>query len=400
MQNILLFEPDPSGHRMVFVRYIVEAIARQGSMRTTLVTSPHGAAAPWVQAMPSALGQSLTLHVAPAPTPHGLPALHPKLGRQWAASEMLRSAATALRAQAGVDYVFIPFLDDYCLFPFAWNRRPFGATPWGGIAVRPRFHLGPMGAHVPPRFEDHVERIAYRGLLRSPTLQALFSIDPYFAPFLGDPRISTVCDPADIAAVAADPDWLPVPDTAVVLLVYGNIDHRKGIEQLLSVAADPSVPDDLVIALVGAQEPSMAPVLDSIVARRLRTLGRLIEVPRRVSDEEEASAFARADIVWGYYPASYSSSGAMVRAGQMGRPFLTTREGLAGRITAEQQSGMVASESDPAALLPRLLELVRAPELRRKMGDAGRRHFGGDTGSAFGDRIAQHLARLPGAPSA
>lgn len=400
MRNILLFEPDPSGHRMVFVRYIVEAVARQGAMRTTLVTSPHGAAAPWVQAMAGTQGHPLALHVAPLPAPHGLPALHPKLGRQWAASTMLQNAVAALRARAGVEYVFIPFLDDYCLFPFAWNGRPFGATPWGGIAVRPRFHLGPMGACVPPRLEDHVERFAYHRVLRSPTLQALFSIDPCFAPFLGDSRISTLCDPADIASAPADRNWLRVPDTAVVMLVYGNIDHRKGIEQLLSVAADPSVPDDLVIALVGAQEPSMAAILNSDIARSLRARGRLIEVTHRVSDAEEASAFARADIVWGYYPASYSSSGAMVRAGQMGRPFLTTREGLAGRITAEQQSGLVAPEKDPAALLPHLLALTRSPDLRRRLGEAGRRHFAGDTGAAFGDRIVQHLTRLADASSA
>ncbi len=393
MRNIILFEPDPFGHRMIFIRYIVEAMARRGGFRATLLTSPRAEAAPWVRAMADQLRDHLSLYVVEEPALAGPAVLHPKLRRQWAATNALRSTVTSLRGQGEVDYVFVPFIDDYCLFPFALHGRPFGATPWGGIAIRPRFHLARMGAFVPRRLEDGVEGWAYRRLLRSPTLDSLFSIDPYLAPFFGDERISTVCDPADIAALPWNRAWLSAPDEAVVLLVYGYIDHRKAVDKLLTAAADPRVPDNLTVALVGAQDPEMAPVLAGAAATRLRQRGRLIEVPRRVSDEEEASAFARADIVWGYYPGSYCSSGAMVRAGQTGRPLLTTREGLVGRITAEQKSGLIAPEGDAEVLLEQLVALTEMPELRQQLGAAGLRRFATATGAAFGDQIVEHLDR-------
>uniref|UniRef100_UPI0015762E1D glycosyltransferase n=1 Tax=Sphingomonas bacterium TaxID=1895847 RepID=UPI0015762E1D len=388
MRHIVLYEPDASGHRLVYVRYILEAIARAGGMRATLVTSRRVQELDWT-ALRARLGDRLAFHVVDeAPVPFGLRWLPAKLALQFARCRQLRAA---VRALGTVDHVFVPFVDDYCLFPFAWRPRPFGRTPWSGIAVRPRFHLAGTGAQVPPRKEDRVEAWAYRRLLRDRSLATLFSIDPYIASALGDPRVVAVCDPADIADERADREWLPAAPDAVVLLVYGYVDHRKAIDRLLAVAADPRMPAALTVALVGAQDAGMAPVLRGRDAGALRARGRLIEVARRVSDAEEAAAFARADIVWGYYPGNYCSSGAMVRAGLMERPLMATQEGLVGLLTRQSGSGLTAPEADDEALLEGLSQLAGDAGLRARLGQAGRRRFAASTGAAFGDRIAGGL---------
>lgn len=387
--HIVLFEPDPSGHRMVYVRYIVEAMARRGTLRATLVTSARGAASPILRDLdPAAAACLSTVTIDDPATLPGVPA---KLQRQFGHVARLRRAVRQLSRHDPVDQVFVPFLDDYGLLPLAVYRRPFGALPWSGIMIRPRFHLAAMGAQVPPRPVDRVEGWAYRRHLRSPTLATMFSIDPYLAPYLDDPRVVSLPDPADITQVTADRDWLGVADDAVVLLVYGYIDGRKAIDRLLSVAADPRMPKALVIALVGTQDPAMAPVLAAPDAQRLRSEGRIVEVARHVSDQEEASAFARADIVWAYYPGSYCSSGAMVRAGQMERPILGGDEGLVGHLTRQQESGLTAPEHDDDALFAALSRLAGDASLRRTLGAAGRRAFAASTGAAFGDAIVGRL---------
>jgi hypothetical protein len=396
MRHIVLFEPDPSGHRMVFVRYIVEAMRDHGGLRATLATSRRGASSPLL----ADISDALELHIVAVPDAHPLGRVLPsKLARQFTQTRMLRSAVQNIGSHDPVDHVLIPFVDDYCLFPFAVRKRPFGPTPWSGIAIRPRFHLAKSGAEVPERHADTIEQAAYRHMLRNPTLHRLFCIDPCFMPFMDDPRIVTVPDPADIVDHDADRTWLPVAHDAVVLLAYGYIDHRKAIDRLLTIVADPRMPKSLVLALVGTQDAEMTPVLQGPVAGELRRSGRLVEIARHVSEAEEASAFLRADIVWGYYPGNYCSSGAMVRAGQMGRPLLAGRQGLVGHLTGLYRSGLSASEEDDEAVLQQLARLATSPELRRELGNNGQRHFAHATGASFGRRIVQHLAGQPSGAS-
>lgn len=392
MRHLVLYEPDASGHRMVFVRYILDAAARAGGIRVTLVTSQRAAAIDWVAAMRTGSEHWLSFHLAEDAVPVGsLRYLPTKFARQAAHARTLRRVVARIGVDDPVDHVLIPFLDDYCLFPFAWTRRPFGSIRWSGLAVRPRFHLAGAGAMVPRRKEDAIEAMAYRRMLDHQTLGTLFSIDPLFASAF-DTRVRTVGDPGDIAAEEPGHGWLPVGDDAVVILAYGHIDRRKAVDRLLASAADSRMPASLTVALVGEQAAGMDMILDGPDARMLQAAGRLIRVARRVSDAEEAAAFARADIIWGYYPGNYCSSGAMVRAGQMARPLLTTREGLAGFLTRESGSGLTAPENDAHAVTHQLERLAHDAALRASLGAAGFRRFAADTGAAFGDRIIAGLS--------
>lgn len=392
--HIALFEPDPSGHRMVFVRYILEAMVRRGDMRATLILFPKAMHAPQVEALRDTYGSVLDIHVVKEPdSVRGPLAFSGKLSRQLGHARRLREAVARLKENGRVDHVHIPFADDYALFPFAMRRRPFGETPWSGIAIRPRFHLGRAGAVVPARPEDRVEAWAYRGLLRSTTLQTLFSIDPFLAEQVGNPRVQTVCDPTDITRRESRRDWLQADPDATVVLAYGHVDHRKAIDRLLSAACAAEVPSSLVVALVGVQDPAMQSVMEGPAAAILRSQGRLIEVARHVDADEEASAFARADIVWCYYPGSYCSSGAMVRAGQMGRSLLATEEGLVGHLTRLHGFGLTAPERDDVALTQQLAQLAHDASLRARFGAAGARYFAAATGEVFGDQIVDGFVR-------
>jgi glycosyltransferase involved in cell wall biosynthesis len=127
--------------------------------------------------------------------------------------------------------------------------------------------------------------------------------------------------------------------------------------------------------------------------RRLQQQGRLIKVNRFVSDGEEAAAFQRADIIWAYYPKSYCSSGAMVRAGQASLPVIATREGLVGHTVSMLGMGLTAPENDEDELTLVLVRLGSDAATREKLGKAGFEHFSQYTAEAFGNSIVEQVSK-------
>ena len=398
MNNVLIFEPHSIGHRMVYVRYLLRAMERRGGLRAILVTSLESQSDPYVIAMTTEFGELLSIVTIEFPILASglLRFIHARLAKQAATFRVLRSVVERLLSQTSVDYVFVPFLDDYCLFPMALKRWPFRRLPWGGIAIRPRFHLHNMGAKVPTRWEDLIEKFAYHRLLRNRGLDRLFSIDPYLEPYFRDDKIASVPDPSDIFSVAPTHMQFGLPSDAVVLLVYGYLDVRKAIDRLMRAMLDARVDTRLMLLLAGLQCPELSAFLTSDVAQVLRAQRRLVEINRHISDVEEAAAFRRANIVWSYYPHNYCSSGALVRAGQSSRPVIATREGLVGLIVGELGMGVTVAEDDDEGLVMALVRLGNDAMLRAELGKAGFKHFSKATAEAFGDRIVAQIAHVLG----
>lgn len=362
-------------------------------MRAILATSRSSFEDPMVVNMAEEMRAVLTIVTVEPPAKDDglLSKIHPRLGKQSAYLRLLQNTVAQCQTSTPIHYVFIPFLDDYCLFSTAFHQKPFGEIPWGGIVIRPRFHLKHVGVVLPFRVEDVFETFTYKQLLRNNTLDRVFSIDPYLKEHLRSERIVTVPDPAEMH----EPDHA-VPDfriaaELVVLLVYGYIDHRKAIDRLVRALLDERVPLQLTLLLVGAQSADTAKLIRGAEGRRLHQQGRLIEVNRFVSDGEEAAAFQRADIIWAYYPKSYCSSGAMVRAGQASRPVIATREGLVGHTVSRLGMGLTAPENDDNELTLVLARLATEAATREKLGKSGFEHFSQYTAEAFGDLIVAQM---------
>src|ERR1700686_169957 len=240
MTNVLIFEPHASGHRAVFVRYLVESMERHGGIQATWVVVKEDRHHPQVRA--PAMQFAKMLRVAEISLPDArktlLGLLHPLLEKQFRYIRALKRFIKA-HGDGAFDYVFIPFIDDYGLAPLAVFRRPFAGLPWGGIVISPRFHLGVTG-HAPRRLIDGIERALYALLFRAGgDMHEVFTIDPYFQKFCRDSRLHYVPDPAvmELPGPAQPLKEVDISDTDAVILVYGNLDHRKGIPELLRAGA-------------------------------------------------------------------------------------------------------------------------------------------------------------------
>lgn len=383
---------------MVYVRYLLRALMRRGGLKATLAVSKASRMAPQVVEMVEEFGAALNIVTVnfPDSSQNMLSWINPMLAKQTTYLGVLVDLVASRVRELRIDYVFIPFLDDYCLFPIALRDHPFGNIPWGGIVIRPRHHLRRMGVILPWRWQDFAEYLAYRLLWRKKVLDKVFCIDPYLGQFYPNAKLDSVRDPSDMLSVVPDDICFGIKQDAVVLMVYGYIDHRKAIDRLLKAMTDERIPVCLTLLLVGQQDRQLRPLLESEAARSLRDVGRLIEIKRVVTDSEEAAAFRRADVVWNYYPRNYCSSGALVRAGQASRPVLATREGVVGRTVFDLGMGLIVGEEDHEGLILALVRFASDPVLREKLGQAGFEHFAKATATAFGDPIIAHISKTLG----
>jgi glycosyltransferase involved in cell wall biosynthesis len=396
MTNVLIFEPHASGHRAVFVRYLVESMERHGGIQVTWTVVKEDRHHPQVRA--PAMQFAKMLRVAEISFPEArknlLSLLHPLLEKQFRYIRALRRFIE-VQGDGAFDYVFIPFIDDYGLAPLAAFRRPFAGLPWGGIVISPRFHLGVTG-HAPRRLIDGIERALYALLFRAGgDMHEVFTIDPYFQKFYGDPRLHYVPDPAvmELPGSIQPLREVDISDTDAAILAYGNLDHRKGIPELLRAVADPRIPEQAKLLLVGVQHEYVQSLLDQPFPRMLRAKGRLIELNRVVSDEEEAAVFHTAEIVWNYYPGNYGPSGVLVRAGQAAKPVICTQQGYCGRIVAETGMGIAVNEGNTEGIIRALLSLLAERRTRQSMGQAGFEYFSKSSPAAFADPIVSAIAQ-------
>ena len=90
-----------------------------------------------------------------------------------------------------------------------------------------------------------------------------------------------------------------------------------------------------------------------------------------VSHEETARAYHRSEIL--VNPSLSESFGmSLIEAGATAMPVLAARAGGMPEVVADGVSGLPVEPDDAAALAAALLELIRDPERRASMGEAGR----------------------------
>lgn len=155
----------------------------------------------------------------------------------------------------------------------------------------------------------------------------------------------------------------------LVMVQVGQLIPEKGVQDLLRAARD-----------VIAQEPRAHVVLvgDGPQDEKLREFARALGISSQVTftglvqDPVAEGVFAAADIacqmsrwqeVFGYTIAEALASGI---------PVIGTRVGGIPEVISDRISGYVVERGDTDAMAARMLELLRDPDLRARMGEAGR----------------------------
>jgi glycosyltransferase involved in cell wall biosynthesis len=271
---------------------------------------------------------------------------------------------------------------DHCLIPYIDTRQlplALGAQlpcDFSGIYFRPTFHYPALMNAVPTRREQlqhQRERWLLGRMLANPRLKALFCLDPFvlepLRSFKTQAQIVPLPDPVQIyPAAEADVERLRqelgIAAERRIFLLFGALDERKGLQQLLSAIAllPPDQVQQLCLLLVGPLlDPIKAPVLAQIDHLRQTLPVQIISVDRFIPDHAIQPYFHLADVVLAPYQRHVGMSAILVRAAAAQTPTLAADYGLMGEITRRYQLGLTVDATDSAAIAPGLTQLLTHP---------------------------------------
>ncbi|HKW94028.1 MAG TPA: glycogen synthase [Methylomirabilota bacterium] len=152
------------------------------------------------------------------------------------------------------------------------------------------------------------------------------------------------------------------------VLFVGRISEQKGIFVLLAAAA--ALPDDvqLVLCASSPDTPELLTRLETAVAGRprVRWINDMVPVPEVVQLYSHAAAFVCPSI---YEPFGIINLEAMA----CGAPVVASRVGGIPEVVVNGETGVLVEPGDGALLAQALRRVLAAPEVGRRMGQAGRR---------------------------
>lgn len=381
MPSLLMFEPRWKGHHMRYASWIAkEAVAR--GYTVWLASSAGCFEHPLYLSLQKECGGRIRPLALPGE--EGTLGAHGHLGTARFQLHYYRTFARChrrLSREAPPDYVFVPYLD-YCAYAVSLLGSPFGRTPWGGIMMKPHFHLEEMGVQVPSsRLRWIGGRLFFR-LLRERSLRTLFTFDetlfhyvyqryPDFAA-----PLRYLPEPTDLRGLHSRESarrFLGIPRDATVILVYGALDGSKGIDALLDSTRVDNFPEGVSILVAGLQKPGVRALLASPQARALREAGRLYEYDDFLYGEDEQAVFRASDMAWMGYRGQYIASGVQLQAALAGLPVVACEEGLIGWLTRRYGLGLTVDIGDARMIAEVISRLVRDRELSAECAENGKR---------------------------
>jgi len=221
------------------------------------------------------------------------------------------------------------------------------------------------------------------------------SLSGYWTNFLQTtlqtPRDRIVEVPNGVPAAPA-PRRKPSSSAPPVLLFLGQVGHRKGVDVLLQ-ALQGLRAEGLAWRAVIAGDGEVEQAAATAAAMGL---GEQVEFAGWVNEAGANDLLAAADIF--VLPSRAENQPvAILEAMAHGLPVVATAIGAIPEQVADGESGLLAPAGDAGALQRALSDLLRSPERRRQMGEAGRRRFQAQFSLAStGERIAAVYRALGG----
>ena len=228
-----------------------------------------------------------------------------------------------------IDKIFLPYLDDFA-FSLSLLGSPFGDTSYSGISMRQQFHLENKFS----KLTLVIKRYLFSRLLKKKLLKNIFIIDPKLNEYIEfsykniSHKVKYFADPVnDLKQTpkSTSRELLTIPNDNLVVLVFGYLDERKGVDVLINWAIANNTISPVTILLIGTQSPELKTFLNSLT---FKSKIQIIVKDEFVSETLEGIYFSVADIVWIAYPKFLLMSSVLIKAAQAETNILFYDEGL------------------------------------------------------------------------
>ncbi|MGB0383256.1 MAG: glycosyltransferase family 4 protein [Ardenticatenaceae bacterium] len=279
--------------------------------------------------------------------------------RAWAEWRLFCDYAKNLR----VNHALIMYVDRFQL-PLALQLP--APCDLSGIYFRPTFHYNHFPSYQ-PSFGDRVrawrQALLWRLACRHPRLKVLFSLDPLAVePLqrLGRTKVVHLPDPVECYGQETASrttnklrDELGIESGRRVFLLFGMLDERKGIYQLLDAITHLPVSKltQFSLLLVGPLAQADEPPIKAKMASISRSGAvQIILHNQFITDEQIQPYFKLADVILAPYQRHVGMSAILVRAAAAGKPLLASDYGLMGELVRKRSLGMTVDSTQASEI--------------------------------------------------
>jgi glycosyltransferase involved in cell wall biosynthesis len=366
--QLLLIEPSAEGHHMaLYATHIIHEAQRRG-WQTSLLTTSHAQQHPAFASLLDQCQSALQLYEIPCVIqPRETRGAFSLLMAQHRFFKALKRSCVIHRDALSRHMVYMVNLD-HCDKAMALWGSPFGIAPFCGMQMRVKFHHCQAGLRSSVPWKEHVFAVLFRRLARLKQLRLITVLDETLLEYYQN------TDPAVSAKLRLIPEigflstqtnrvearrTLGMTEDKRLLLVYGSIDERKGIERLLQAMANTRFPRNISVIIAGRFKDTGLKLLENPTLQELRQAGRLDIMNRFIPASEEEILFRAADAVWLGYEGHHGSSGVLFQAAAAGVPLIACTTGLIGRWTRQYQIGETIDAGDPKRVMAALQQLFQ-----------------------------------------
>ncbi|KAM3094359.1 glycosyltransferase [Phormidesmis sp. 146-35] len=280
------------------------------------------------------------------------------LSKSFAEWHLLCNYASQLQATQALLMYF-----DTCQIPLVAGRR--APCPIAGIYFRPTFHYSRF-ADYHPTWQDTLRQWRQKRLLtlilRNPQLKTLFSLDAFAVPQIQqcNPRVKVLplADPVQPhhpqpEATAQLRQDLGIAPDRQVLLLFGELNRRKGIYQILTAmsALPPELGQQICLLLAGPLPLADKPAIVAQIQQLQQTTSvQVILNDQYIKGDAVQRYFELADNVLATYQRHVGMSSILLHAAAAQKPVLSTDYGLMGELVRHYELGLVVDASQPEAI--------------------------------------------------
>jgi glycosyltransferase involved in cell wall biosynthesis len=396
--KLLIVEPIASGHHMaLYVRLVVrEAYKRE--WKVGLLTSKGALKDPSFKLVQSERYNDMDIFVIDDVKPSSKKNMLSLFIDQYNYYRAIKNGFKKIPLYKIPDRVYVSNLDHFDkVLPFL--PSPFGNVKFSGMMMNLKFHRKKMGFGKPSRNDLLFEQLFLR-VLRKANLHSVMVIDEPFLEYGKHSRhqeYSKLCFVPDVGDLRGKSSrveakkYFGIPIGNFVILVYGFLSKKKGIENLLRAVNNTAL-KKISVLLSGIQDEYTRELLSGSLAKTLINSGQLIISNGFHDDEKEYKAFKSANCVWvGYVGSQFGSSGVLYQSASMGLPLLGTADGLVGWIINKHCIGLVFDPVNIFECTNAIKEIYCNEELLMRLGQNAKKLSLNHTSEKFGEAICDQL---------
>lgn len=367
--RLMVFSNGVGGHHPVYLRHLIDDWCKEKRIgELNFVVSPlmleqHRE----MICPPEAIDHNIHYHSIDADEYTAIVQQKSLLLKAWMEWRIINRYIKQLKA----DHCFLTAIDPFQLL-LALGLNP--SCSISGIYLRPSFHYQNFEGYV-SSWKERIKSIRQKQILlrvlQHSKVSHILCLDPYaveaFQSNLNGSKMQVLPDPVpkfvqDHSESIEDlrRETLKIEPERCVFLLFGSIDRRKGIHQILAAIQQlpPEAARKLCLLIVGKVASTERTFVETELRKIQAQQVQVIIDDQYVSELKVKQYFELSDVVLATYQKHIGMSGILLIAAALKKPVLCTNYGLMGELTRQYELGVTVDASCSNAIAQSMMRFL------------------------------------------